>query len=127
MKANYQLATVPQSGVRVTIEGTLTRLLFDITPATPVDEDAPQADDLYNCESVDVNGRGYGDIVAAIVNDRYNSDSVQALLANKSLADDSESDISAEKRAEYLEEFATFQAWRAKAKQIATIAVSLMQ
>lgn len=128
MKASYQLQTVPPSGVKVTIEGMLVRLLFDIVAATPVvmeGEEAP--DDLYDCESVDSIGRGYDDIVNAIINDRYPSDKVQAVMANYSAAQDPESELTAEKRAEYLEEYRTYQAWRTHAKEVATIAVGLIQ
>ena len=96
MKASYQLQTVPPSGVKVTIEGMLVRLLFDIVAATPVvmeGEEAP--DDLYDCESVDSIGRGYDDIVNAIINDRYPSDKVQAVMANYSAAQDPESELTA--------------------------------
>lgn len=128
MKALHQLDTVPQSGVRVTIEGALVRLLFDIEPFTPsVAEDGHESpSDLYECESVDVHGRTKGDIIGAIVNDRYSPDDYQAILANYELAKDSKSGISAAKKAEYLAEYAAFQEWRTHAKEIAAIVVSLM-
>ena len=128
MKANYQLQTVPPSGVKVTIEGMLVRLLFDITPATPVVQEGEEAPtDLFDCESVDSFGRGYDDIVSAIINDRYPSDKVQAVMANYATAQDPETAIAEEKRAEYLAQYREYQNWRAHAKEIATIAVSLMQ
>ena len=128
MKAVYHLLTVPQSGVRVTIEGMLVRLLFDITPATLVIQEGEEAPtDLYDCESVDAVGRGHDDIVSAIINDRYPSDKVQAVMANFANAQDQNSDLTQAKREEYLAEYAAYQAWRAHAKQIATIAVSLIQ
>lgn len=127
MKTLYQLESVPQSGVKVTLEGNLLRLLFDIAPFTPVEEEgAPAPEDLYECESVDVNGRSKGEIVSAIVNDRYSPDAYQAILANYELAKDSKSGISAAKKAEYLAEYASFQQWRTHAKEIATIVVSLI-
>lgn len=127
MKTLYQLDSVPQSGVKITLEGNLLRLLFDINPFTPVEEDdRPVPDDLYECESVDVQGRSKGDIIGAIVNDRYSPDAYQAILANYELAKDSKSGISAAKKAEYLEEYQAFQSWRTHAKEIAGIVVSLI-
>lgn len=117
----------PTSGVKVTIEGSLTRLLFDFTKAEPVVQEGETApDDLFNCESVDVNGRSKADIVSAIVNDRYSADQFQAILANYSMAMNENADLTDEKREEYLGEYEAFQEWRLHAKQIATIAVSLM-
>lgn len=125
MKANYQMSELPQSGVQVTIEGALMRLLFDFTPAER-HEDESEETDTYNCESVDVHGRTSGDIIAAIVNDRYSSDSVQAIMANYAEAQDSESEISDEKRAEHIEEYEEYQTWRKHAKEIASTVVSLI-
>lgn len=122
MKASYQMTELPQSGVQVTIEGVLLRLLFDFSQAEP--REGEETTDIYNCESVDVKGRGYGDIVSAIVNDRYSSDEVQAVMANYAEAIDAESDITAEKRAEYLEEYEAYQSWRKHAKEIAAEVIS---
>jgi len=122
MKASYQMTALPQSGVQVTIEGALMRLLFDFSQAEP--REGEEATDIYDCESVDVNGRTYGDIVSAIVNDRYSNDAVQAIMANYAEALDSSSDITPEKRAEYLEEYEDYQTWRKHAKEIASEVVS---
>lgn len=122
MKASYQMTALPQSGVQVTIEGALMRLLFDFSQAEP--REGEESTDIYDCESVDVNGRTYGDIVSAIVNDRYSSDAVQAIMANYAEALDSSSDITPEKRAEHLEEYEDYQTWRKHAKEIASEVVS---
>ena len=122
MKANYQMSELPQSGVQVTIEGALLRLLFDFSQVEP--REGEETTDIYDCESVDVNGRSYGDIVSAIVNDRYSADEVQAIMANYAEALDSSSDIAAEKRAEYLAEYEGYQSWRKHAKEIAAEVIS---
>jgi len=122
MKASYQMTELPQSGVKVTVEGAILRLLFDFSQATPAEGEV--ATDIYNCESVDVNGRTYGDIVSAIVNDRYSADEVQAIMANYAEALDGSSDITAEKRAEYLAEYEDYQTWRKHAKEVAHTVVS---
>ena len=129
MRTLYQLDNVPQSGVKVTIEGNLLRLLFDIEPFTPIVEEEQEQEapsNLYEVDSVDVNGRTKGEIVSAIVNDRYSPDAYQAILANYELAKDSKSGISAAKKAEYLAEYAAFQEWRTHAKEVATIVQSLI-
>ena len=122
MKASYQMTELPQSGVKVTVEGAILRLLFDFSQATPAEGEV--ATDIYKCESVDVNGRTYGDIVSAIINDRYSADEVQAIMANYAEALDGSSDITAEKRAEYLAEYEDYQTWRKHAKEVAHTVVS---
>lgn len=121
------MSALPQSGVQVTIEGALMRLLFDFTPAdTQNEESESEETTVYECESVDVHGRTSGDVISAIVNDRYSSDKVQAIMANYAEAHDSESEISAEKRAEHIEEYEAYQSWRKHAKDIARTVVSLI-
>ena len=128
MKANYQMPSLPQNGVQVTLEGPLVRLLFDFTPATPVLEDGEEApDDLFDCESVDTTDRSYGGIVSAIINDRYSHDRVQAILANYQNAIDPESTIDVDKRAEYLQEYHDFQDYREHAKTVARLAVAKIE
>ena len=124
MKALCQLSELPQSGVRISVEGALLRLQFDFSEAEPLEGEVTT--DIYNCESVDVNGRTYGDIVSAIVNDRYSADEVQAIMANYAEALDGSSDITAEKRAEYLAEYEAYQACRKHAKEIAAQVVSTL-
>lgn len=128
MKANYQMPSLPQNWVQVTLEGPLVRLLFDFTPATPVLEDGEEApDDLFDCESVDTTDRSYGGIVSAIINDRYSQDRVQAILANYQNAIDPESTIDVDKRAEYLQEYHEFQDYREHAKTVARLAVAKIE
>ena len=124
MKALYQLAQLPQSGVKARVEGALLRLLFDFSPAES--REGEDTTGFYDCESVDVKGNTYGDIVSAIVNDRYSGDDVQAIMANYAEAVDADSDITAEKRAEYLSEYEAYQAWRKHAKEIAHEVVSTL-
>lgn len=113
---------LPESGVQVTIEGELLRLLFDFSPAEP--HEGEEETDIYDCESVDVTGRTYGSIVAAIVNDRYSANDVQAIMANYVKAIDPDSDITPEKREEYKSEYDTYQSYRDHAKEIAVIVLA---
>jgi len=126
---------VPQSGIICNEEGALLRVYFNIAPYKPVaSENEPEAlrrhapePNQYVCENVDVIGRTYPDIVSAIVNDRYSADDVQALQANFIEAKDNGSDITAEKRQEYLDEYAAFQAWRKRAKEVAATVVETIK
>lgn len=131
MKTLKHIASVPESGVEVVTEGTLTRIFFDFTdPEHPASEEGlehPELPaDLKACENVDVEGRSYSGIVSAIINDRYPQDANQALNANYQLAKDAESELSDEKRAEYLDEYASFQDWRSHAKKIAATVVAIL-
>lgn len=131
MKTLKHIASVPESGVEVVTEGTLTRIFFDFTdPEHQASEEGlehPELPaDLKACENVDVEGRSYSGIVSAIINDRYPQDANQALNANYQLAKDAESELSDEKRAEYLAEYASFQDWRSHAKKIAATVVAIL-
>lgn len=126
MKAQKHIASIPESGVLVVLEGSLTRIYFDFTDPQPREEE-PFAVDIKECENIDVHGRSRDDIVSAIINDRYNNNSYQAISANYELAKDPDSQITPEKRAEYLEEHAAFQNWRTHAKEIASIAISIIE
>lgn len=126
MKSYCSFESVPDNGIIAFAEGPVIRIWFDIAPfEIPASTDAPDAvhsestHPQYISEHVDVHGRSYSDIVAAIVNDRYSSDDVQALFANRADALDPESGLEDGKRREYLAEYAAFQSWRAKAKAVA--------
>lgn len=125
MRTVYQIDSVPACGVRITIEGKLLRLLFDFEKVEISGEDAPKADDLYYCEGVDVEGSGYGDIISAIVNDKYPVNEKDAIMANYELVKDGA--CSEEKSAEYLQEYKDLQAWRAHAKEIAHTVISELE
>lgn len=124
MRTTYQLTTVPASGIICIRESVILRVMFDIEHREPVTIDGETGrDDLYDLTIVDVSGTSYGEIVSAIINDRYPSDQVQALTANRALALDEDSDITDDKRHEYLDEYAAYQAYRSHAKEIASLAI----
>lgn len=128
MKTVYQVQALPADGVAITLEGTLLRVLFDFEKVEfPEGDDnhMPKADDLYYCESIDVNGRGYGDIISAIVNDRYPTDEKDAIMANYELVKDNL--CPEEKKAEYIAEYQALQSWRTRAKEIAKIITSKLE
>ncbi len=126
-------AVVPENGIICREEGSILRVYFDIqlhehvvSENEPEEMHVEDAPNTYVCENVDVEGRTYGDIVSAIVNDRYSADDVQALQANYIEAKDPDSDLDEEKREEYLNEYADFQSWRKHAKDVAATVVDLI-
>lgn len=131
------VGSVPANDVKVVIEGSLMRLYFGYTKEAATTNstssgkviDGDKDYEPYSCENIDIEGGGrtYGEITAAIVNDKYDSNDVQAIIANKALADDIKSDITDTKRAEYLQEYTDFQAYRKKAKEVATKAVAILE
>lgn len=132
MKALEQLPNVPENGIVIRPEGAVVRLFFDIEPVTEMpaeDGETPSGpSDLYKCYNVDVPvPANYGSIVAAIVNDRYSADDTQALISNFTSARIEDSDMTEDKREEYIAEWNDFQSWRAKSKEIATIVTTLLQ
>ena len=130
-------AGAPAEGIKVVVEGNLLRLYFDykkVEEATASTDGSTvkngnSEDTSYSAENIDIDGgmRDYASITAAIVNDKYDLNDVQAILANKALADDIKSDITDTKRAEYLQEYNDFQAYREKAKEVATKAVAILE
>lgn len=129
--------SAPANDVKVVIEGSLMRLYFGYKKEAATTDstsnskviDGDKDYEPYSCENIDIEGGGrtYGEITAAIVNDKYDSNDVQAIIANKALADDTKSDITDTKRAEYLQEYNDFQAYREKAKEVATKAVAILE
>ena len=122
MKTYMTITSVPSNGVLAIKEGNLLRLFFDFEQVPPTEENP--ATDQYSCEGIDVRGSGYGDIVSAIVNDRFPRDKWDAVIANYQEAADASSEITAEKRAEYLQEYEDFQAWRKTAKEVANTIIN---
>ena len=126
MKVLMNLAVAPSDNVMTTQEGNLLRVYFDFHKEEVKDNEGNVVNDpvQFSCQQVDVVGRhGYGDIVSAIVNDKYSPDQIQAVMFNYELAKDDDSLISDEKREEYLSEYQALQEYRAHAKEIASLAV----
>ncbi len=122
-----QLDAAPESSVNIVVEGTRLRIYFDYEQDTQTDEDGNAIENCYKCENVDLVGtRSYGSIISAVVASKYSNDDVTAIMANKGLADDADSDITDEKRTEYLQDYSDFQSWRAHAKEVAKEAIALL-
>lgn len=117
---DYDGGSVPE--LEVLREGVLTRIFFDFE----VESKTIDGEEVVSlvCENIDVRGTDYASIVSAVVGERYPADRHEAVMANYAEASDPESGISEAKRAEYLEEYAAFQAWRRKAKTVAAAVVA---
>lgn len=138
MRTIEQFERVPESGIIIRKEGAIVRVFFGIKEIhqegfedkaktkNGEESNEQQGVKLYEGYTVDVNGRTYADIVAAIVNDKYSSNDVQALQSNYIEAKDAESELTESKRAEYLAEWATFQDWRKQAKEIAAEVIKMI-
>lgn len=131
------MAELPKDGVKVLMEGNFIQVSFDFekVDSSSGDDDTDESmmrsvnKNAYMGEYINLydGKRGYDDIISAIVEDKYPTDKMDAIRLNYELAKDSSISISDEKRAEYLAEFKTMQEWRIHAKEIATIAVSLIE
>lgn len=122
------LPVAPSDNVIVEHEGSLLRVYFDFNKETVKDMDGNVVEEpvQYSCQNVDIRGdHGYGSIVGAIVNDKYGNDEVQAIQFNYELAKSEDSEISEEKRNEYIDEYKEFQQYRAHAKEVAEKIVNL--
>lgn len=132
MKTLEQIQEIPESGILLRAEGAVLRVFFNISKAKPMatgedGEESGEPEDLCECYNVDVNAPfNYGNIIAAIVNDKYSSDDVQALQANYIDAMDEKSKTASDKREEYISEWNDFQSWRATAKEIAAKVISML-
>lgn len=125
MRCYFDYNGATPDGVRVVREGSTVRVFFDYTTVTRKDAEGNDVTSLA-CENVDAEGSGYGDIVNAVVRDRYPSDRYEAVMANHQDAEDAESPLTDEKRAEYRAEYEAFRAWRRRAKEVAAAAVAAM-
>ena len=111
MRAVIQLDTFPETGIHVIREGNSIRIFFDFSASE---------EGGYNCQNVDLRTPiTYDRVVSAIITDAYTIDKREAIFANYEEAKDAGSNITDDKRAEYISEYNQFQAWRRMAKQIA--------
>lgn len=125
MNGSCVLTELPASDVRVRQDGNLLKVYFN-HQAVPAENESDN--DMCSFEYVELQGRNYGDMVAAIIACRYNNDQMQAVINNHALAVNPEdTPLTEEKRAEYLEEYTAMQDWRRRAKAIATTALDILE
>lgn len=73
----------------------------------------------YRSLYVQVTALNYSDLVAAIIQSRYTSSDIEAIMLNNMAAIGNTETLTTEKRAEYIGEYMGLQAWRAHAKEVA--------
>ena len=79
----------------------------------------------YRSLYVQVTSLAYDQLVAAIIQSRYSSNDIEAIMLNNMAAIGNTETLTTEKRAEYVEEYTKLQAWRAHAKEVASEVCSL--
>lgn len=136
MKMMCNMAKLPKDGVKVLLEGNFLQVSYDFEAIEQPAEESADSDAMrmvpknaYIGEYVELRGgeRGYDAIISAIVEDKYPTDKMDAVRLNYELAKDDSISISDEKRAEYFAEYKAMQEWRIHAKEIATIAVGIIE
>ena len=121
MKSLKSLEEIPQEGYIIIKEGNVLRMFFSFEKQESNDMDGtPIINNNYWCRSVDTIDISYVGIVDAIITDIYPLSSQYSILANKNLADDVTSNITKEKRNNYINEYNIFQSYRFFAKDLAS-------
>ena len=126
MKINYSYSA-EQPSLKQSI-GTATspkyQINFDTEELSSEDTEGQPVTN-YRSLYVQVTALNYSDLVAAIVQSRYTSSGIEAIMLNNMSAIGNSETITTEKRSEYVEEYTKLQAWRAHAKEVASEVCSL--
>ena len=73
----------------------------------------------YRSLYVQVKSISYADVISAIIQSRYTSSDIEAIMLNNIAAIGNTETLTTEKRSEYIGEYMELQAWRAHAKEVA--------
>ena len=121
MKINYSYSS-EQPSLKQSI-GTATspkyQINFDTEELSSEDSDG-QSVTSYRSLYVQVKSISYADVISAIIQSRYSDSEITAMVMNNMQANDINSEISQDKRKEYISEYAELQSWRKHAKEIAS-------
>ena len=74
----------------------------------------------YRSLYVQVKSISYANVISAIIQSRYSDSEITSIVMNNMQANDINSEISQEKRKEYISEYTELQLWRKHAKEIAS-------
>ena len=120
MKINYSYSASNPSLMQSI--GTATSPKYQIN----FDTEALQTEDTegkpvtnYRSLYVQVTALNYDALVAAIIQSRYTSSDIEAIMLNNIAAIGNTETLTTEKRSEYIGEYMELQAWRAHAKEVA--------
>ena len=121
MKINYSYSA-EQPSLMQSI-GTATspkyQINFDTEELSSEDTDGQPVTN-YRSLYVQVKSISYADIISAIIQSRYSDSEITSIVMNNMQANDINSEISQEKRKEYISEYTELQSWRKHAKEIAS-------
>ena len=121
MKINYSYSS-SQPSLMQSI-GTATspkyQINFDTEELSSEDTDGQPVTN-YRSLYVQVKSISYADVISAIIQSRYSDSEITAIVMNNMQANDINSEISQEKRKEYISEYTELQSWRKHAKEIAS-------
>ena len=92
---------------------------FDTEELSSEDTDG-QPVTSYRSLYVQVKSISYADVISAIIQSRYSDSEITSIVMNNMQANDINSEISQEKRKEYISEYTELQSWRKHAKEIAS-------
>lgn len=125
MKINYSHSTSQPALVQSI--GTATSPKYQVNFDTEAlnEETDGQTVTSYRSLYVQVSSLAYDQLVAAIIQSRYSSNDIEAIMLNNMAAIGNTETLTTEKRAEYVEEYTKLQAWRAHAKEVASEVCSL--
>ena len=125
MKINYSHSTSQPALVQSI--GTATSPKYQVNFDTEAlnEETDGQTVTTYRSLYVQVSSLAYDQLVAAIIQSRYSSNDIEAIMLNNMAAIGNTETLTTEKRAEYVEEYTKLQAWRAHAKEVASEVCSL--
>ena len=121
MKINYSYSA-EQPSLMQSI-GTATspkyQINFDTEELSSEDIEGKQVTS-YRSLYVQVKYISYANVISAIIQIRYSDSEITAIVMNNMQANDINSEISQEKRKEYISEYTELQSWRKHAKEIAS-------
>ena len=125
MKINYSHST-SQPALLQSI-GTATSPKYQVNFDTEAinQETDGQTVTTYRSLYVQVTSLAYDQLVSAIIQSRYSSNDIEAIMLNNMAAIGNTETLTTEKRAEYVDEYTKLQAWRAHAKEVASEVCSL--
>ncbi len=126
MKTNYSYSAIKPDTIQSigTPEKPLYQINFDTEEiqVSVDDESSSSGKSLstqYRSIYVQVSALDYDTLVSAIIKSRYSTSDTEAIILNNIEALDATSEITDEKRSEYMAEYKALQDWRAHAKNIA--------
>lgn len=125
MKINYSHSTSQPALVQSI--GTATSPKYQVNFDTEAlnEETDGQTVTTYRSLYVQVTSLAYEQLVAAIIQIRYTSNDIEAIVLNNMAAIGNTETLTTEKRAEYVDKYTKLQAWRAHAKEVASEVCSL--